>query len=107
MLEHNALESLGINAALISPELTRSSLWLTSRVIAALSPRGIDAASDPVDSPEERVRFDEAKLLPHIPIASSAILQKVIEFILSKVFTILTKLTGEEKFVFFLLNILS
>lgn len=100
-MEHNAFENLGVGAALISPELTRSSLWLSARMVAALSPSNIDTTLVAIDQQEDRTRFEEAMLLPHIPIVSSSVLQQIIDFILSKVFAILTKLPGEVKYVFF------
>lgn len=93
VIEHNAFETLGVNSALISPELTRSSLWLLTHLIEALSTSNLDTTNQ-----DDFFSSEDTTLLLRIPTISSNVLQKLIEFILSKVFAILTKLSGETKY---------
>lgn len=94
MLEYNALENVGAEAVLISPELTRTSLWLCSIMISSLSVGaegcGEDAAEDASDDAAS------AALLPQISLHSPTT-TRIVEFVLSKVFLILMKMPGDDK----------
>lgn len=80
-LEHSILLEGG--AALVSPELNRSSLWCLRRLTAALSIT--------FDSNDE-----DKELLPTLEVRNE-FSRRLIEFSLQKTFTILNKLSGETK----------
>lgn len=99
MLEHNAFVSLEVDSPLISPELTRSFLWLLFNFFNAICLKDFNGINQELDVVEDTM------LLPHIPITPSNTLQKFIEFNLNKVFTILTKFSGEKKYIYLFLLI--
>ncbi|KAI1726547.1 exportin-4 [Ditylenchus destructor] len=91
-LEYSALDQLGANSALISPELVRTSLWVFGLLMTALTPRepGTECEED------TDAQISLATSLPTVPL-SGMLSSKIMELALSKSFSVLTKLTGEEK----------
>uniref|UniRef100_A0A915E073 Exportin-4 n=1 Tax=Ditylenchus dipsaci TaxID=166011 RepID=A0A915E073_9BILA len=90
VLEYNALQHYGPDAALISPELCRTTLWLFGLIMISLTPR------ESLDDSEVDGQSEMAKLLPCIP-TTGLLSSQIVELSLSKIFATLTKMSGEEK----------
>lgn len=106
-MEHQMLIKLDPNAPLLSPTLCQTSLWQFSLLMIVLTPPSCSFEEDSSfggTKEEEADNWGEdqnrisVKYLPSIS-PKSALSAQIIQMALEKMFTILTKMPGEKRFL--------